>query len=51
MCSVITIACFLTFRDTRFDFVNQIFTAEFHFRNHHELTTTGDSRQPGQVTQ
>jgi hypothetical protein len=41
---------FLTFRDTRFDFVNQIFTAEFHFRHHHELTATGDSRSQSQVT-
>ena len=41
---------FLTFRDTGFDFSDQIFTAKFHFRHHHELTATGNCRRQSQVT-
>ncbi|MNN74670.1 hypothetical protein D3C81_1908960 [compost metagenome] len=40
---------FLTFRDARFDFVNQIFAAEFHFWYHDELTAARDRCRQGQV--
>ena len=40
---------FFTFRDTRFDFVYQVFTAEFNFRNHNEFTATGNSRSQRQI--
>ena len=40
---------FFTFRDTRFDFVYQVFTAEFNFRNHNEFTATGNGRSQRQI--
>ncbi|MNT58965.1 hypothetical protein D3C72_1964370 [compost metagenome] len=40
---------FFAFRDTGFDFVNQVFTAELDFRHYDELAATSNGRRQGQV--